>query len=225
MGGGVGFPFLSFLCSLIQKTVFSPRQGQFLLIFESLPLFLLSLFWPPPFSISLSLSLSCFFFSSFLSFFLLSFGSFFLSLAFLLFLFCFCFMKGTASEHLIAISFFHQSSVLFSTSCLVFFFQIFFLSLFFFLILSYVFVQHECFWFQNKRLKNKTHVGSRGGLQQNVLFYQPVFCKMWKSYRFSGGGAFFGQILVEVQKKHYKIGISARVHFFFENKICWNPIL
>ena len=47
-------------------------------MFECLPLFLLSLFWPPPFSISLSLSLSCscpFFFFAF--FWFLAFVSFF----------------------------------------------------------------------------------------------------------------------------------------------------
>ena len=60
------FPFLSLL--LIEKPVFPPRRA-FLFIFECLPLFLLSLFWPPPFSVSLSPSLFC----SFLSFFLLVF--------------------------------------------------------------------------------------------------------------------------------------------------------
>ena len=53
------------------KNLFSPRKGHFCSFFECLPLFLLSLFWPPPCSISLSLSLSLVLvlFSSFLSLF------------------------------------------------------------------------------------------------------------------------------------------------------------
>ena len=52
---GFSFFFLSFLCFLIQ--CFPPEKGIFC-IFECLPLFFLSLFWPPPFSIFLSMSLS-----------------------------------------------------------------------------------------------------------------------------------------------------------------------
>ena len=63
-------PFLSLL--LIEKTCFPPKRT-FLFIFECLPLFLLSFFWPPPFSIYLSLSLSCYFLSLFLLVFLLCF--------------------------------------------------------------------------------------------------------------------------------------------------------
>ena len=100
---GGGFPFLAFNR---QQTCFPPRKGHFLFILESPPLFLLSLFWPPPFSVSrslslsLSLSLSC----SFLSFFLLVFlVCFLLALRFSLFFsFCcllyFSFMKGTTSK-------------------------------------------------------------------------------------------------------------------------------
>ena len=47
-------PFLSLF--LIEKPVFS-LKGHFLFIFECLPLFLLGLFWPPPFLVSLYLSL------------------------------------------------------------------------------------------------------------------------------------------------------------------------
>ena len=72
------FVFFSPFFSFNRKTIFSPRKGHFSFIFECLPLFLLSLFWPPPFSIFLSLSLS----SSFLSFFLPVF----------LFCFLFCFL-------------------------------------------------------------------------------------------------------------------------------------
>ena len=99
---GGGLFFLYFLCFLIQqKPCFSLRKGQFLFIFECLPLFLPSLFWPPPFfnsSFSVSLLFLSFFLPSYLSF-LLSFGSLFLSLSFLFFLLCFCFMKGTTSKY------------------------------------------------------------------------------------------------------------------------------
>ena len=93
----VVFSFFLFVFSLllIEKNCFPPpppkkNKGFLLLILECLPLFLLSLFWPPTCSISLSLSfsLSCYFLSSFSSFFfLLSFGSFFLST---LCFYCFC---------------------------------------------------------------------------------------------------------------------------------------
>ena len=95
------FPFLSLL--VIQKNlVFPLEKGHFLFIFECLPSFLLSLFWPPPFSIYLSLSLSLllvlFFLPSCLLF-LLYFASLFLSLSFLVLLLCFCFMKRTTSKY------------------------------------------------------------------------------------------------------------------------------
>ena len=48
--------FLSFLSLLfMEKSCFRPRKWHFVFIFECLPLFVLSLFWPPPFAISLSL--------------------------------------------------------------------------------------------------------------------------------------------------------------------------
>ena len=63
-------PFLSLLCTA-KKPCFPPRKGHFWFIFECLPLFLLTFFWPPPLSmfLSLSVSSSCPFFLSFLSFF------------------------------------------------------------------------------------------------------------------------------------------------------------
>ena len=110
----VCFFFLSFLC-------FPPRKGHFLFIFECLPLFLLSLFWPPPLSIFLSLSLSSscpFFLPSCLSF-LFFFVSLFLSLYFLVFLLCFSFMKSTTSKYSITkLSFINIFSFL--VSCLLF---------------------------------------------------------------------------------------------------------
>ena len=79
------FVFLFFLCFPFfffnrQKNCFPPKKGHFLFIFQCLPLFLFSLFWASPLSsLSLSVSLSCSFISSFL-FFIFSFW-------FLLFLF------------------------------------------------------------------------------------------------------------------------------------------
>ena len=92
-----------------KKNCFPPRKGHFLFVFECLPLFLLSLFWPPPFQFVLQF-LPC------------------LSLVFILpsCFFCFilvpCFFFGffmirTTSKYSIAISL-HQSLVL--ISCLVF---------------------------------------------------------------------------------------------------------
>ena len=120
---------------LHKKPCFPPRKRAFFLIFECLPLFLLSLFLAsPPFSISLSLSLSCscpFFFL--LVFLFAIFWFLFLSLSFLFFLLCFCFMKGTTSKYSIAICFFiNLFSFLGFLSC--FFFQIPFSYLCYFLI-------------------------------------------------------------------------------------------
>ena len=84
-------PFLSLLCNTQKKPCYPPRKGHFLFIFECLPLFLLTFFWPPPFQCFFLVSL---FFLSFFPFlpvflFLLSFASLFLSLSFLSFFFAF----------------------------------------------------------------------------------------------------------------------------------------
>ena len=79
------FPFLHVKAT--KKTCFPSRKGHFCLIFS---LSFSSVFFPPPFF--LSLSLSCSFLSSFL-FFFFAFVSLFLSLSFLFFLLVFCFMK------------------------------------------------------------------------------------------------------------------------------------
>ena len=115
------FPFLSLLCNR-KILCFAPRKGHFVFIFECLPLFLLSFFWPPPFSIFLSLSLSssCPFFPSFLSFF---FAFFF----FLVFVSFFPFLSSLLLFHEknnIKIFnykvFLHQSFSLCLVSCLLF---------------------------------------------------------------------------------------------------------
>ena len=136
------FPFLSLL-PIDQKPCFSPRKGHFMFVFACLPLFSLSLFWPPPFFHFLFLCFSLFFFlSSFLSFFFVLF-SFLVFVCFfcLFFLLCFCFMKRTTSKYSITkFSFINIFSIL--VSCLVFSSKSFF-PIFVFLILSCVFVQHQ----------------------------------------------------------------------------------
>ena len=71
-----------FSFALIRTNLFFSLKRVFLLIIECLPLFLLSLFWPPPFSLPLSLSLSLSRYIPFLP----------SSLSFFAF---FCFMKST----------------------------------------------------------------------------------------------------------------------------------
>ena len=202
------FCLFSFLCFLIQKkTLFFPRKGHFV-YFECFSLSPLAFFGLPLF-LFLFLCLSLVFFSLFLPSclsFLLSFGSLFLSLSFLSFLLCFCFMKGTTSKYSMAIVFFINLFSLFGfLSC--FFFQIPFSYLCYFLILSYVFVQHQCFWFQNKQLKKQKFLVKRGVATKRVFLWTCVLQNV-KSYRFLGHFlANFGWC----SKKHYKIGISA--HF------------
>ena len=153
--------FLSLL-SITKKLVF-PQKGNSLFLFESLPLFLLSLFWPPPFSIFLSLSLSLVasFVFSFLSFLVAFFW-------FLVFVSSFPFLsslllfhkKGTASKHSITKFFF--INIYFLASCLVCFLS----------------NQHPCFGFKTQDEKN-TNFWSKGGLQQNGdLLWTCVFGRL-----------------------------------------------
>ena len=132
--------------------------------------FSLSLFWPPPFftfffsvSLSLSLFLFSFFLPSCLSFF--AFFWFLVFVSFFLFLLCFCFVKKNN------IKIFHYR-VFFCLSFLFFggFLSSFSkspLSLFFFLILSFVFCSTSRFFFKNEK---DTNFWSRGGLQHNSFF-------------------------------------------------------
>ena len=81
----VFFCFFCFFCSFRffvfnRKTLFSPQKRAFFVFFQCFPFFVPSLFWPPPFSLSLSLSLCFSFLSSFLLVFLFCF----------LFVSCFC---------------------------------------------------------------------------------------------------------------------------------------
>ena len=92
---------------LIQKKTLFPPNKAFLFILECLPLFLLSLLLPPSFSLSLSLSLSCF------SFFLppcFSLGSLFLFFVFRYSMLSF--HEKNDIKYSIAEFFFHQSFLL-----------------------------------------------------------------------------------------------------------------
>ena len=171
------FFFFPFFGSNRQKSLFPPRRGHCLFIFECLPFFLLSLFWPPHFSIPLSLSLSffSFFFPSCLSFF-----AFFLFLVFLSF---FPILSSLLLFHernnikTLNCNFFHQS-FLFWVFCLVFL-PIPFSYLCFLLISSYVFCSTSMFLVEIINVEKKTPIlVKRGVATKRCFFNEPVFCKM-----------------------------------------------
>ena len=173
------FLFLSFLCfGNTKETLFSPRKGHFCLFLSvslcsSLAFFGLPLF--QFFFLCLSLLLVLFFLPSCLSF-LLFFASLFLSLSFLFFLLCFCVMKSTTSERLMYKVFLHQSFLFFDFLS-SFLFEIPFSYLCFLVDLKFVFL-FNIIVFGFKKTKLKIHqFWSKGGLQQNGFFCDPVFCK------------------------------------------------
>ena len=139
------FHFFSLSFFLKRKPVFPLKRGIFGLLSVS-PLFLPSFLFHFPFSLSLSLSLLfLFFLPSFLLFFLFCF----------IFLPCFCLFVSLPSffafvalkeqhQNIKSESFYLQSFLLFLVSCFVLSLKSLFLILFF-LILSLVFVQHQCF--------------------------------------------------------------------------------
>ena len=162
------FIFCSFPSSAFcRKARFFPLKRAFFVIFQCLPLFLLSLFLPHPFSLSLSMSLSLslslvlFFLPSFLSFYFaffwfLVFVSFFLFLASWL-----CFMKRTTSKYSIRKLFFINPFSFFGfLSC----FLIQSLSLILLFMLCFLF-NMNVFKFQKRQVK--TINGSRGVWQHN----------------------------------------------------------
>ena len=200
----LGFLFFFFaLLSLVfnrQKTGFPPRKGHFLLIFNGSLSLSLNLFWPPPFSVSLSLSLCCsFLFPSFLSFFF----------AFFLFLVFVCFFPFLSSLLL-----FHEKKNIKIVNC-NFFPEIFSLSfgflscfsvanLFF---LSLLFPDFKlCFLFninvfsfrKNKLKSTKKQKKKTIATKRFFFFMNLCFAKCQKlSFLFC---LFFCQILVDVQK-------------------------
>ena len=156
--------------------MFSPRKGHFVLFLSVSLCFSLTFFGFPLFqsiylclslSLSLSLSRSCPFFPSCL-FFLVPGFCFFLSFRSSLFLL----HEGSNIKILNCKVFLHHFFGF--LSC--FFIQILFSYLCFFLISSYVFVQHQCIWLKKSNLEN-TNFGQKGGCNK-TLFFEPVSCKM-----------------------------------------------
>ena len=97
---------------------------------------------------------------------------------------------------------------LFWVSCLVFSLKSLFLIFVFSWFWVMFFVQHHCFWFQKTQVEKHIFL-KKGGLQQNGVFYEPVFCKMWKVIVFFW--QFFWQFFGCFSKNTIKIGILA--HF------------
>ena len=160
-------PFLSLLL-VEKKASCSPKT----LIFQCLPLLLLSLFWPPPFSLllfffflSLSLSLVLFFLPSFLSF-LFAFFWFLVLVSFFCFLLGFCFMKRTASNIILQCFFINPFSVL-VVSCFVFSLK----SLFSFVFSDFklCFCSTSMFCLREKKLE-KQMFGQEGGSHETFVF-------------------------------------------------------
>ena len=212
--------FLFFAFGYRKTNLFSLKKDMFVVL-ECLPLFLLGFFASPFFTfsffffslspsiyiyISLSLSLSpslslslVILFSFFLLVFLFCFHLVTCFCLFLSFsLFFFAFMKEQ-HQNIILQSFCPSIISLFLVSCL-FIIQIHFSYLCFFSVLSCV------FWFNIngfgfKYPSWKTPICEKwGGVQQNVFFFEPVFCKMWKVIVLFFLLPFLGQILARVQK-------------------------
>ena len=199
------FPFFVFN----RKTLFSPQKGHFLFIFHCLPFFLHSLFWPPPFSLFLSLSLSfSFFLPSFLSFFFaffcfLAFVSFFLLVSSLLLFH----EKNNIKIFNYKVLFINPFSFLLVSS-LLFLSNPLSLSLFFFPDFKFCFCSTSVFFFKKCKFKKHQFFKKNRGCNITVFLWTCVLQNV-KSYRFLGGHffAFFGCF----SKNTIKIGISA--HF------------
>ena len=183
------------------KNPVSPRKGHFLFIFGCLPLFLLSLFWPPPFSISLSLSLSC----SILSFFLLVFLFCFLSVPsfslFLSFSFFFAFVSLKEQHQNIKLQFFPEIFSVFWFPVLLFF-PIPFSYLCFFLILSYVFCSTSMFLASKNKVEKHQFLVKRGVVTKRFFFMNLCFAKCEKLSFFSAH--FFAQFWLMFKKNIVK---------------------
>ena len=137
-------------------------------IFECPPLFLLSLFWPPPFSVYLSLSLS----GSFLSFFLLVFLFCFLLVpCFSLFLFLSSLIWFHERNNIKIFNckfIFHQSFLFFLFSVFCFLIEMPFCCLCFPLLYSYVFCSTSMLLVSKTQVEKHQFLVKRG-LQQNVF--------------------------------------------------------
>ena len=204
------FFVLFFWLFTTKKNLVFPWKRAFFVYFQCFSLsFSLSLFWPPSFCVSLSLSLCflLFFLSSFLSFFFavfwfLVFVSFFIFLSSLLF-----FHERNYIKIFNCQFFLHQYFIFFG-------FPVFFLSSSFFLSLLFpdfklcFFVQHQGFWFQNRQLKKQSFLVKRGVATKRFFFINLRFGKCQKlSFFFAHFFGNFGLMF----KNTVKTGISA--HF------------
>ena len=210
------FPFLA---SEWQKTCFPPKKAFFFVYFWSV---FLCFFWPCTCSISrllslsLSLSLVLFFFSSLLSFFVcfLLVPSFFsLYLFFFSVLFAFVSWNHNIEIFNFKVFFINPMSVFGLLSC----FSLsnpFFLSLFFFLVFSYVFLFNiNVFGFKKTQVE-KHHLLVKRGVATKRFFNNLCFEKCEKLSFFFW--PFFGQNLGWCSESTVKIGISA--HFQKQKK-------
>ena len=200
----------SFPCFLIQKVLFFTEKGYF----ESLPLFLLSLVWPPPFSISLSLSLSCsFLFSSLLSFFFAIFW-FLVFVSFFPFLYYLLLFHERNNIKIFNYRVFHDQYLLFlGVSCLIK--KNIFLSLFFFPDFKFCFCSTSMFLVSKTQVKN-TILWSKGGLQQNFfgfmslcfakcekLSFLAILGKSWMMFKKPYNNRYFSTVLKAKNKNDH----------------------
>ena len=222
-------------CSKRQKSCFPPRKGHFLFLFECLPLFLLSLFWPPLFSISLSLSLSCsiLFFPSCLFFCFLFVPSFSLFL-YLSFLFAFVSWKDNIKT--LNCYFFPEFFSLFLVSCLVFLSNPFFLSLFFPDFKLCFLFNINVFGFKKKQSWKTPIFGQKGGLQQNGFFMNLCFakcesycflgchfCQIWFMFNKHCKNRYFSTFLkAKKQKYHFEVLLSGPSRCYYLGQLDCN---
>ena len=177
------FIVLFYLC-FKRITLLSPLKKGIFVYFWVSPFVSPWPFWPPLFSISLSLSLSLS--RYFLSFFLLVFFCFLLVPCFCLFL-SFSVFFGFVSwkkqhQNIQLRSIFSSILSHYLVSCLVFSLRSLCRILGFFFFPDFKLCSLfniNVFGFKKYKFKN-TNFWWRGGLQQNVFFNEPVFCKMWK---------------------------------------------
>ena len=160
------------------------------------------------FSFSVSLLLLSFFLPSCLSF-SLSFGSLLLSLSLFLLSSLLLLHEKNNIKRFNCNFFFHQFFLFFWSPVLFFLSNPFRYLRFCFPNFKLCFLFNmNVFGFKTNNLK-KHNFWSKGGLQQNNFFHEPVFCKMSKVIVFLGGH-FLGKFWV-MFKDTIKIGISA--HF------------
>ena len=230
---------LCFLCFSL-KNCFPPpppQKKRRLFLFECLPLFLLSLFWPPTFQfLLLSLSLGIFFISSSLSLCWVSFGfCLFLSLSFF-----FAFVSWREQHQNTQLqSFFSSILSLFGFPVLFSLSDPFFLSLFFFPDFKLCFYSTSMFWgfntnIEEKQKKTHTSFWSEGSCNKTGYFYEPVFCKLckvifffalswqfWLMFKKHYNNRYFNTFL---KAKHWKKTIFKRHYLVQGRVIIWSKL-